>query len=89
MIDDIIEGTVKGVLKGTLRFAFQIVVEVLFFYTGEIVIFVITFGKRKPRWNYYSDESASRFVIFIEGSTWIGFAFWLFVAWFINSILFS
>lgn len=89
MIDDIIEGTVKGVLKGTLRFAFQIVVEVLFFYTGEIVIFVITFGKRKPRWNYYSDESTSRFVIFTEGSTWIGFAFWLFVAWFINSILFS
>ena len=87
MIDDIIEGTVKGVVKGALRVAFQIVVEVLFFYTGEVVIFIITFGKRKPRWNYYTDESASRFVIFTEASTWIGFAFWLLFAWFINSII--
>jgi hypothetical protein len=89
MLDDIIEGTVKGVLKGALRFVFEIIVEVLLFYTGEIVIFIITFGIRKPRWNYYSDASASKFVILTEASALAsiltGFTFWLVIAWFINA----
>jgi len=64
-------------------------IEVVFFYTGEIVIFILTCGRRKPRWNFYADESAPKWVVFTEISTWIGIAVWLFIAWFINGVLFS
>ena len=89
MIDDIAEGIAKTIFRGVLRFIFEILIEVMLFYTGEIVLFIMTFGKRKPRWDYYVDESASKWVLFTEISTWIGIAFWLFVAWFINSVLFA
>ena len=68
---------------------FEMLIEVVFFYTGEIVIFIVTFGRRKPRWDFYADESAPKWVVFKEISTWIGIAVWLFIAWFINGVLFS
>ena len=86
MIDDIAEGVVKTIFKGILRFLFELIVEFFLFYTGEIVLFVLTFGKKKPRWNYCADESPSKWVIFTELSTWIGIAFWLLVAWLINRV---
>lgn len=89
MIDDVAEGVAKTLFKGVLRFLFQIIVEFGLFYTGEIVLFVLTLGKKKPRWDYYEREPASRFVILTELSTWIGIAFWLSMAFSINSILFS
>lgn len=88
MIDDIADGIAKTIFRSIVRFIFEILIEVVFFYTGEIVIYIITFGRRKPRWDYYVDESASKWVFFSEISTWIGIAFWLFIAWFINSVLF-
>jgi len=81
MIEDLIEGSLKGIS----RFFFVIFIEFLLFYTGEFILFIVTLGNRKPRWDYYTRESTSKFIIFTELSTWIGFAFWLFVAWFINS----
>jgi hypothetical protein len=86
MIDDIAEGVVKTIFKGFLRFLFELIVEFFFFYTGEIVLFILTFGKKKPRWNYYTDESPSKWPIFTELSTWIGIACWLLVAWLINRV---
>ena len=86
MIDDIAEGVVKTIFKGILRFLFELIVELLLFYTGEIVLFILTFGKKKPRWNYYTDESPSKWVIFTELSTWIGIAFWLLIAWLVNRV---
>lgn len=85
MIDDIVEGAAKGIIRTIFEIIFRIVVEFILFYSGEILLFFLTIGKRKPRWDYYSDEKASRFVIFTELSVWLGFALWLFVAWFINS----
>ncbi len=79
---------IEDVFEGILEFIFRIFVEVCLFYTGEIVLFVLTLGKKKPRWNYYTDVSASKFIIFTEISIWIGIAFWILVFWFINSILF-
>jgi len=87
MIDDIAEGMVKTIFKGIVRFLFELIVEFFLFYTGEIVLFILTFGKKKPRWNYYTDESPSKWVIFTELSTWIGIAFWLLIAWLINRVL--
>ena len=46
--------------------------ETFLFYTGEIVLFILTFGKKKPRWKYYTDKSASKFIIFTQISLWIG-----------------
>ncbi len=87
VIDDIAEGIAKTLFRGVWRFIFQLLFEFMLFYTGEIFLFISTFGKRKPRWDYYVDESASKWVIFTEISTWIGFAFWLLVAWFINNVI--
>ena len=86
MIDDIAEGVVKTIFKSVLRFLFELIVEFFFFYTGEIVLFILKFGKKKPRWNYYVDESPSKWVIFTELSTWIGIAFWILIAWLINRV---
>ena len=61
--------------------------ETFLFYTGEIVLFILTFGKKKPRWKYYTDKSASKFIIFTQISLWIGFAFWLLVFWLVNNKL--
>lgn len=89
MINDVVESSVKEILKGILRFLFHLVVEFVLFYSGEIFLFLSTFGKRRPRWDYYVNEPLSKFVIFTEISTWIGFAFWFFVAWMINSVFLS
>lgn len=88
MIDDIAEGIVKTIFRGLLRFIFEILFEVVFFYTGEIGLFIVTFGRRKPRWDYYVDVSPSKWIVFTEISTWIGIVFWIFIAWFINSVIF-
>lgn len=77
---------INDVVKGILQFLFHLLVELVLFYSGEIFLFFATVGKRRPRLNYYVNEPLSKFVIFTEISTWIGFAFWLFVAWIINSV---
>lgn len=86
MINAVVESTAKEIFKGILQFLFHLLVELVLFYSGEIFLFFATVGKRRPRWNYYVNEPLSKFVIFTEISTWIGFAFWLFVAWIINSV---
>lgn len=65
------------ILEEIAKFLFCFVFEILFTWTGEIVLFLITFGKHKPRWDFYTKESPSRFVIFSEISLWIGMAFWI------------
>ncbi len=87
MIDDIVEGAAKGIFRIIFEIIFHIIVEIILFYTGEILLFVLTFGHKKPRWDYYAKEKPSKFVIFTEISVWLGFAFWLFVAWLINGVL--
>jgi hypothetical protein len=62
-----------------LEFLFEVVFEAIFCWTGEIILFVLTFGKHKPRWDLYTDDSPSRFVIFSEISMWIGMVFWFVV----------
>lgn len=65
-----------------LEFVFGIIFEIFFMWTGEVVLFLFTLGRHKPRWDTYAKESsASKFVIFSEISLWLGIAFWvLFVA---------
>jgi hypothetical protein len=74
MLDDVVEGVVG--------FLFHLFVEIICFYTGEIILYVITFGRKKPRWDYYSDASPSKWIILTEVSTWIGIIFWILVAFY-------
>jgi len=62
-----------------LEFLFELVFGTIFCWTGEIILFLVTLGRHKPRWDLYTDESPSRFVIFSEISTWIGMIFWFVV----------
>ena len=72
MLDDVV--------GGILQFIFHIFIEIICFYTGEIIVFIITFGHKKPRWDYYSDVSLSKWIILTEISFWIGAAFWIIFA---------
>ena len=64
---------------GEMRLLFHLIFDIVFFYTGEIVLYVITFGNKKPRWNYYAEEKPSTFVVFTSLSEWVGFIFWILV----------
>jgi len=79
MLDEIAEGIVKLI--------FQFILETICFYTGEIILFILSFGRKKPRWDYYSDTSLSKWIILTEISLWIGAAFWVLIAiWIIRLI---
>jgi hypothetical protein len=60
-----------------MTFVGEIIFEVIFIWTGEILLFVFTFGRHRPRWNLYGNESPIKFVIFSEITAWLGLAFWI------------
>lgn len=84
MAEEIIEGALKVIIQTVLRFLFHIIVEGLLFYTGEIVLFVISLGYKKPRWDYYATEKPTKFYILTDASVIVGFCFWLFIFFLIN-----
>lgn len=55
MIDDTAEGVAKRIIRTVLEFLFRLV-EFIPFYSGEIIIFFLTSGRRRPRWDYYATE---------------------------------
>ena len=67
-----------------LEFLFHILIEVVCFYTGEIVLYLLTFGRKKPRWDYYTEASPVKFMIMTEISVWMGLAFWILAIVFIS-----
>ena len=79
MIGDVIE----GILGFIVEFIFRCVIEIACFCTGEIVLFVVTIGNKKPRWDYYHDESVTKWMLMTELSTWVGMAFWIFTIGFV------
>ena len=71
MLDSIVERLVELI--------FRLLVEIVLFYTGEIVLFLMTLGQRTPRWDYYADESVTKFVLFTDMSVIVGLLFWMVV----------
>ena len=67
------------IAEGVLKLLFHFLVEVVLFYTGECVLYVVTFGRKKPRWDYCENERPLSFVVRTEISWWIGFFFWIIV----------
>jgi len=76
----------EDIAGGILRFIFQFILETICFYTGEVVLFILSFGRKKPRWDYYADASLSRWIILTEISLWIGATFWVLIAVWIISL---
>ena len=47
------------------------------FLTGELLLWVFTFGRHRPRWNFYERRATSEGTLLALGSTWLGFIFWM------------
>jgi len=69
-----------GIIEEVAKFILWLIFDLLFAWTGEIVRFVLTLGRHKPRWDLYTKETPARFAIFSEISLWIGMAFWVVAA---------
>lgn len=69
---------VSDIIEEAGKFLFRLVVETVFFYTGEVALYVVTLGRRKPRWDFYLDEPPVKYVVFSEISVWIGGLIWIF-----------
>lgn len=65
-----------GIMSFILAIVFEVVFGVIFCWTGEIIVFILSLGRHKPRWDFYTKESPARFVMFSEISVWIGMVFW-------------
>jgi hypothetical protein len=50
------------------------ILEYAGYCTGEIVLYLITFGRHKPYWNY--DNRGTIRELRIQRSTWLGWIFW-------------
>jgi len=68
---------IESVAEFILELIFQIFIEILFFYTGEFILLILTVGKRKIRWGYYSNDSIAKTMILFDVSVVIGFVFWI------------
>lgn len=70
---------VSDIVEEIIEFAFHFFIEIFLFYSGEIVLYAFSGGRRKPRWNYYGGESITKWMLFTELSVWIGFSFWILI----------
>jgi len=70
----------EELLKIIANLFVKIFIEGIGFYTGEILLFLFTFGRKRIRWDYYAEEKPTRFVVLTELSVWIGFVFWVCIA---------
>jgi hypothetical protein len=78
----------SDVAESVLEFLFRVFVEIICFYTGEIILYILTFGRRTLRWDYYDDERPAKGAILTEISIWIGFLFWIFlIGWFVRTFV--
>lgn len=60
---------------------------VLCYLTGELLLWVGTLGRRKPRVRHSEEASATRLAILEEGSFWLGAVFWASVIAVLTAIL--
>lgn len=68
-----------------LEFVLSLLVETLFFYTGEFVLYILAFGRKKIRWDFYTSERPAKYVLLSEMSVWVGFFFWIFtIGWMVR-----
>jgi len=71
---------VAAIIEEVGKLVLRLIFGFLFAWRGEIVLFVVTLGRHKPRWDLYTKDSTVRFVLFSDIRFWIGMAFWVVVA---------
>jgi hypothetical protein len=64
--------SVLSTIVGFVMSLFQALIEVPIIWIGEIVLFLITFGRHKPRWDVYLYTGGGDFAFLSELSFWIG-----------------
>ena len=70
----------SDILEEIVKFILKFIVGFLLICTGEVVLFVITFGRYKPTWKMYGEENGlSWSEIFSHFSLYVGLAFWIVV----------
>ena len=52
------------------------ILEVVGFLTGELLLYVVSLGRHKPRWDFYERQPTVEGTLYYCGSTWFGFIFW-------------
>lgn len=79
----------SSIIEGIAEIVLQVILEFVMFYTGEIVLFVITLGFKKPRWDYYADKKPTIWFLLTEFSVLVGLAFWIATIGLIAKLLFN
>ncbi len=67
----------SSIIEAIAETILQAILECVMFYTGEIVLFILTLGFKKPRWDIYADKRPSIWVLLTDFSVLVGLAFWL------------
>ncbi len=71
---------IGAILEGIIYLIFHVIIEIFIIGTGEIVLYCITLGKRKPIFRRDYRGSSAKLGILIDLSFIIGFIFWLSLA---------
>lgn len=72
-------------VESLIRLLFHVFFELFFIGTDEIILYLLTLGKRKPVWRSNTRRSPLKWGVFIDLSFIVGFLFWLLLAWLIFS----
>lgn len=61
-----------SVIGGVLINILQTLIEIPLIWIGEVTIFLVSFGRHKPRWDFYCGDGGGDFAFLSEMSFWIG-----------------
>ncbi len=64
--------SILSTISGFIASLFEALIQVPVIWVGEIVLFLITLGRHKPRWDIYMDTGGGDFAFLSEMSFWIG-----------------
>lgn len=67
---------IGGLFSFLAELIFRVLIEFFFFYTGEVILSIITFGRKKIRLDWYSGTSVTRWMLLTDFSVFIGILFW-------------
>jgi len=65
-------GVIFSMIDELATSALRSLITIPIIWLGEIVLFLVTAGKHKPRWDIYTQTGGGDFVFFSELSFWIG-----------------
>ena len=63
-------------IEETIIFFLRTILDIFFVTTGEIVLYIFTLGKHKPRFDLYTKSKPWKFVFFSDISGIIGMISW-------------